>query len=61
MMYSGLLSFNIRIITLFIAVLFDVLWIYFLFELTILNAILFYLIYRHEKVCRYFIGKLNRI
>ena len=61
MMYSGMLSFNIRIITLFIAVLFDALWIYFLFELTILNAILFYLIYRHEKVCRYFIGKLNRI
>ena len=43
MMYSGMLSFNIRIITLFIAVLFDALWIYFLFELTILNAILFYL------------------
>lgn len=61
MMYSGMLSFNIRIITLFIAVLFDALWIYFLFELTILNAILFYLIYRHEKVCRYFIEKLNRI
>ena len=61
MMYSGMLSFNKRIITLFIAVLFDALWIYFLFELTILNAILFYLIYRHEKVCRYFIEKLNRI
>ena len=60
MMYGNMLSFNIRIITLFIAVLLNILWLYFLFELTILNMILFYLIYRYEKVCRYFIEKLNQ-
>ena len=61
MMYGNMLSFNIRIITLFIAVLLNILWLYFLFELTILNMILFYLMYRYEKVCRYFIEKLNQI
>lgn len=60
MKYNSLLSFNIRIITLFIALLLNEVWFYFVFELTVMNGVLFYVIYRHEKMCRYFIGKLNR-
>lgn len=61
MKYNNLLSFNMRVITLFITLLLNEVWFYFVFELTVLNGVLFYVIYKHEKMCRYFIEKLNRI
>ena len=34
-------------------------WLYFAFELTVLNLMLVYMILRHERICRSFITKLD--
>ena len=52
MKYTNILSFNWRSIALFVTVLAGQPWLYFIFELVILNAILIYMIYRHEALCR---------
>jgi len=59
MKYTNMLSFNTRAIALFISLLIDMPWLYFVFELTILNALLIYVIYRHENICKKFIEKLE--
>ncbi len=59
MKYTNILSFNTRIIVLFISVLVDLPWLYFAFELTVLNILLLYMIYRHEHICAYFVNELN--
>lgn len=61
MKYNNLLSFNLRVIILFITLLLNEVWFYFVFELTVLNGVLIYIIYRHERMCRYFIEKLSRV
>lgn len=52
MKYTNILSFNWRSIALFVSVLTGRPWLYFMFELVILNAILIYMISRHESLCR---------
>ena len=52
MKYTNILSFNWRSIALFVSVLIGRPWLYFMFELVILNAILIYMISRHESLCR---------
>lgn len=54
MKYTNILSFNWRAITLFITVLIDQPWLYFVFEIVVLNTILIYMCRRHEKFCRHF-------
>lgn len=52
MKYTNILSFNVRTIALFAAVLiFRMPWLYFAFELTVLNIILLYMMIRHERMC----------
>lgn len=52
MKYTNILSFNVRTIALFAAILiFRMPWLYFAFELTVLNIILFYMMARHERIC----------
>ena len=52
MKYTNILSFNVRTIALFAAILiFRMPWLYFAFELTVLNIILIYMMVRHEKIC----------
>lgn len=52
MKYTNILSFNVRTIALFAAILiFRMPWLYFAFELTVLNIILIYMVVRHEKIC----------
>ncbi|KAA6313076.1 hypothetical protein EZS27_036094, partial [termite gut metagenome] len=48
MKYTNILSFNTRVIVLFIGIFIGQPWIYFVFELTVLNGILVYMIIRHE-------------
>ena len=55
MKYTNILSFNWRTITLFTAIFLQMPWLYFATELTVFNGILFYMIRRHESICR----KLN--
>ena len=53
MKYTNILSFNTRTFALFAAILiFRMPWLYFAFELTVLNIIMIYMIWRHEKICR---------
>ncbi len=48
MKYTNILSFNTRVIVLFIALIIGIPWIYFVFELTVLNILLVYMVYKHE-------------
>lgn len=59
MKYTNILSFNCRVIVLFISLFIRMPWIYFVFEFTVLNALLIYMILRHEKICRLMTGRLN--
>lgn len=59
MKYTNMLSFNTRVIALFVSIIVRMPWLYFAFELTVLNLMLVYMILRHERICRNFIKKLN--
>lgn len=50
MKYTNILSFNTRVIALFISLLIDEPWLYFVFELTVLNGLLVYMVWRHERL-----------
>lgn len=52
MKYTNILTFNTRAVVLILAVLVDQAWLYFLFELTVLNLILWFMVRRHEGICR---------
>lgn len=60
MKYTNMLSFNTRIIAMFVSVLIDMPWLYFVFELVVLNAMLVYMIVRHERICRRFAAELGQ-
>lgn len=59
MKYTNILSFNWRTITLFTSLFIGQPWLYFVTELTVFNAILLYMIVRHERLCRRLILRLN--
>jgi len=52
MKFTNILTFNTRIIAMFVAVLIDMPWLYFAFEIVVLNGLLIYMITRHETACR---------
>ena len=53
MKYTNILSFNTRTFALFAAVLiFRMPWLYFAFELSVLNVVMIYMMWRHENICR---------
>ena len=52
MKYANILTFNTRAIVLYISLLFFVPWAYFIFEITVMNALFFYMRQRHEQLCR---------
>ena len=58
MKYTNILSFNTRVFVLFISLFVNLPWIFFVFELTLLNILLIYMAYRHEKISRQFYEKL---
>lgn len=60
MKYTNILSFNTRTFALFAAILiFRMPWLYFAFELTVLNGVMVYMMVRHERICRRFEKELN--
>lgn len=64
MKYTNILSFNTRSIALFVSILLGWPWLYFVFELTVLNILLVYMVARHEKISKGFVmdiksGKYN--
>lgn len=60
MKYTNILSFNTRVIALFVSLFLAKPWLYFVFELTALNFILLYMVLRHEGICKYFYNKMFR-
>ena len=61
MKYTNILSFNTRTFALFAAILiFRMPWLYFAFELTVLNVIMLYMMGRHERICRRFTEQVER-
>ena len=52
MKYTNILSFNWRCIALFVALFACMPWLYFAFELVVLNILLVYMIVRHERICK---------
>ena len=52
MKFTNMLSFNTRIIAMFISVIIDMPWLYFAFELVVLNLMMVYMIVSHEHRCR---------
>lgn len=52
MKYTNILSFNTRCIALFVAIFACMPWLYFAFELVVLNALLIYMVVAHEALCR---------
>ncbi|MDR2234249.1 MAG: CDP-alcohol phosphatidyltransferase family protein [Tannerella sp.] len=59
MKFTNICSFNTRVIALFVALLINQPWLYFIFELIVLNFILIYMIIRHERICKYFVNRLS--
>ncbi|GHT53242.1 hypothetical protein FACS189451_04990 [Bacteroidia bacterium] len=53
--YTNMLSFNLRAIVLFICVLLDFPWVYFVFEITVMNVMLIYMVLAHEKICEEYV------
>lgn len=59
MKYTNILSFNTRTFALFAAILiFRMPWLYFAFELTVLNGLMIYMMWRHERICKHFTDSL---
>lgn len=52
MKYTNILTFNTRTIAMFISVIIRIPWLYFVFELVVLNSLLIYMIWRHETFCK---------
>ena len=59
MKYTNILTFNTRIIACFIAVLINMPWLYFAFEVVVLNLLLIYMVLRHEGICKKAIKRVN--
>ncbi len=59
MKYTNILSFNWRTIALFTSLFLQMPWLYFAFELTVLNILLIYMCVRHERICRKFTQQLK--
>jgi hypothetical protein len=52
MKYTNILSFNWRTIILFVSLFASMPWLYFAFELIVLNSLLAYMVIRHEHICK---------
>jgi len=59
MKYTNIVQFNTRVIFLFLWLFLDQAWIYFFFDLFILNPILIYMRNRQEKVSGFFYKKIT--
>lgn len=58
MKYTNILSFNTRVIVLFISLMLNIPWVYFVFELTVLNGLLVYMVCKHESLSKFMYQKL---
>lgn len=59
MKYTNMLSFNTRCFALFASLFLRMPWLYFAFEVVVLNVMLLYMMMRHESICRRFTKELK--
>ena len=59
MKYTNILTFNTRIIACFISVIINAPWLYFVFEIVVLNLLLVYMVCRHEGICKKALGQVE--
>ncbi len=59
MKYTNILQFNTRVIALFIFLFINQPFLYFLFDLLVLNPLMFYMIYKHEKLSKKLLAELQ--
>ena len=60
MKYTNILTFDTRVGVLFLSLLAGVPWVYFVFECTVLEALRYYTIHRHEAFCQRFDQELEQ-
>jgi hypothetical protein len=60
MKYTNIIQFNTRVIVLFICLFIDQVWVFFLFELIVLNAIMLYMIIQQEKISTHFYKEIKK-
>ncbi|RAJ35497.1 CDP-alcohol phosphatidyltransferase family protein [Pedobacter cryoconitis] len=59
MKYTNIIQFNTRVIFLFLWLFMNETWVYFVFDLVVLNSILIYMVNRQEKISRMFFERLS--
>lgn len=59
MKYTNIVQFNTRVLFLFFCLFINQTWLYFLFDIVVLNAVMLYMIWQQEKISRYFYQKLT--
>lgn len=60
MKYTNIVQFNTRVIFLFLWLFIDQAWIYFFFDLFVLNPILIYMCKKQEKVSKHFYEEIGK-
>lgn len=58
MKYTNIIQFNTRVIFMFFCLFINKVWLYFVFDLVVLNSFLIYMIVKQEKVSDHFYKKL---
>lgn len=61
MKYTNILQFNTRVLFLFFCLFINLPWLYFIFDLLVMNSILIYLIYKEEKFAQHFTRQLTNV
>ncbi len=56
---TNILTFNTRVIALFVSLIIGMPWLYFVFELVVLNIIMLYMYIRHERMCTNFAYEIS--
>ena len=57
MKYTNILTFDTRVFVLFVSVLVGEPWLFFVFEVTVLNILFFYMRWKHETLCKHILNK----
>lgn len=59
MKFTNILTFNTRAIVLYLSLLAGYPWFYFVFEVTVMNGLFFYMRARHERLCQTLYNRLS--
>lgn len=59
MKYTNIVQFNTRVIFLFFCIFINKLWLYFIFDIVVLNSVMLYMIVKQERISNYFYKKLT--